>query len=88
MRIVVHIGMPKTGTTTLQNSLANSYNFLIKHGVLYPVIKGMNNNHFFLGAIVTGKPGDERTYRGVFDQNDARFEQAQKQFWNGSITRL
>lgn len=36
MRTVLHIGIPKTGTTALQTSLQNSYSILLRSGVLYP----------------------------------------------------
>lgn len=36
MRTVLHIGMPKTGTTALQTCFHKSYDTLLDHGVLYP----------------------------------------------------
>jgi len=36
MSIVLHIGMPKTGSTMLQNCLRASQAVLARHGVLYP----------------------------------------------------
>ncbi|MEM9770727.1 MAG: hypothetical protein AAF889_03855, partial [Cyanobacteria bacterium P01_D01_bin.73] len=36
MEIIVHIGMPKTGTTALQKSLAHSRELLKDNGILYP----------------------------------------------------
>jgi hypothetical protein len=36
MRVVLHIGMPKTGSTMLQNCLRASPAVLARHGVLYP----------------------------------------------------
>lgn len=45
-RLIFHIGQPKTGTTTLQGSLAASRKALLKHGVLYPRrILGVNHRH-------------------------------------------
>jgi len=36
MKIIIHIGMPKTGSTAIQRALANSRGKLISAGVLYP----------------------------------------------------
>lgn len=35
-RLVLHIGTHKTGTTSIQASLADAYDHLLQHGVLYP----------------------------------------------------
>ena len=36
MKALIHIGLPKTGSTALQISLYNSRDNLLNHGVLYP----------------------------------------------------
>lgn len=47
MRAVFHIGLPKTGTTTLQNSLHEARETLARHGILYPSLLplGHRNHH-------------------------------------------
>jgi hypothetical protein len=47
MRAVFHIGLPKTGTTTLQNSLHGASDALARHGILYPSLLpfGHRNHH-------------------------------------------
>jgi hypothetical protein len=47
MRTIFHIGLPKTGTTTLQNSLHAARGALAGHGVLYPSLEqfGHLNHH-------------------------------------------
>lgn len=80
MRIIVHIGRPKTGSTTLQRSLASSYKFLIKKRVLYPVVKNYGFNHRFLGPIITGSTSIFRTYRNIYAQDQSRFERDHVQF--------
>ena len=39
MKAIFHIGFPKTGTTTLQNSLHAARGALARHGVLYPSLE-------------------------------------------------
>ena len=46
MRIVVHCGQSKTGTTALQHSLWDVRSTLRKHGVCYPYVgHGSGRNH-------------------------------------------
>jgi hypothetical protein len=47
MRAIFHIGLPKTGTTTLQNSLHAAREALAAHGILYPSLEqfGHLNHH-------------------------------------------
>lgn len=53
MRIIVHVGMAKAGSTTLQTSLARSVDFLRDQGVLYPR-PNSDDGHSLLAPIVSG----------------------------------
>lgn len=48
-RVILHIGLHKTGTTFLQDSLAANRAALARHGVIYPEIGRANGHH----ALVT-----------------------------------
>jgi len=49
MDVFLHIGLPKTGTTTIQRFLINNKYFLYKkHGVLYPSTPLFNSGHHLL----------------------------------------
>jgi hypothetical protein len=45
MHLIVHIGMPKTGSTSIQSALSASYDFLLKNGILYPKVNIQKKNH-------------------------------------------
>ena len=47
-RVVLHVGLPKTGTTYLQEVLARHRDALREAGVLYPFVKPQA---MFLGAV-------------------------------------
>ena len=49
VRIILHIGMPKAGSTALQAALAAARRPLGKAGVLYP--KGAFNHNFLVAGI-------------------------------------
>ena len=44
MNIIVHIGLDKTGTSSLQNALVNATDALAKGGFVYPAV-GLQDNH-------------------------------------------
>lgn len=48
MHVVMHIGMPKTGSTALQRSLADNRERLRAHGILYPRLTHLRHAHHML----------------------------------------
>lgn len=61
MRLILHIGSGKTGTTSIQKALSLSRNYLTQKGVLYPEL-GNADNHNLLAASFreTGQPQPRR----------------------------
>lgn len=57
MKILLHVGLAKTGTTALQDSLIANREVLAKAGVLYPFWRASNSSH--LWASWLGKTLDE-----------------------------
>ena len=55
MKAFLHIGTPKTGTTTLQQFLDTNREQLLKHGILYPETFGLNSMGLVLGCYENGK---------------------------------
>ena len=52
MKLVLHIGHAKTGTTALQNGLYDNRDFLAQYGVLYPQPPDSTTNHGALTGVV------------------------------------
>lgn len=74
MKIIIHIGMPKTGSTAIQRALANSREKLIATGVLYPKnIEpfGTQVKHLFCKTLLC--QGDADQWRG-FPDAEAKIE--------------
>lgn len=72
--VLLHIGPPKTGTTALQNSLANARPALKAQGVLYP---GKKFSHWtpscsVLGIATTAHPADPPVPPELWDRFVAR----------------
>lgn len=53
MHLILHIGSSKTGTTSIQQALSLSRNYLAQRGVLYPKL-GNADNHNLLAASFRG----------------------------------
>jgi hypothetical protein len=50
MKLVLHIGSGKTGTTSIQKFFVNNSDRLLEHGVFYPVKRSVVPNHILLPA--------------------------------------
>ncbi len=62
MRLVLHLGLGKTGTTALQQSLSLLRPALLEHGILYPKLDSNRPDH---NAITLGLLGYEYLARGM-----------------------
>lgn len=66
MRVILHIGMPKTGTTALQTRLARNSVALRRHGILYPRVES-NISHQFLSLPLRERTGLPRELRDIYE---------------------
>ncbi|MEM9472164.1 MAG: hypothetical protein AAGA00_09405 [Pseudomonadota bacterium] len=66
MKVILHIGSGKTGTSSIQQSLTDSRGYLLKNGFLYPVLDG-DVNHNYLTA-----PFRPLTPRGMLQRYGSR----------------
>lgn len=81
MKIILHMGLRKTGTTSLQNALFASRDKLRERGVLYPHGGASRENHRLLTALF--KPADriKREVQYLFDFDRARMQRAAIDMW-------
>jgi hypothetical protein len=66
MRVVLHIGMPKSGTTAIQNTLFANRKMLKSDGVLYPAGGGLPKKHNILVRGVARYEKLPRLFRQVY----------------------
>jgi hypothetical protein len=66
MRIVLHIGSSKTGTTALQASLTRNAHYLRQHGVLYPAVRAHPISHHFMAMRLLERTGLARSIRTLY----------------------
>ncbi len=67
-RVVLHIGMPKSGTTALQHTLRANRKLLQKLGVIYPAGGGLPVNHNILVAPFLSPAKLPRIFREIYKE--------------------
>lgn len=78
MKIILHYGTAKTGTTSLQNSLFSSRNLLRDHGVLYPQCPVFKTNHHALTGLFKQKSEINSRFIKIFGNYDNLQKNAQR----------
>lgn len=81
MKVVVHFGLPKTGTTSLQTALYSSRSVLRRMGALYPDGGAGRENHKVLVALFKPTERVSRDIRSLF-QDDAHMHRAAAAEWD------
>lgn len=66
-RVILHIGMPKCGTTALQHTLRANRRLLLKKGVIYPAGGELPANHNILIAPFVPAAKLPRIFRQVYE---------------------
>lgn len=66
MRILLHIGSPKTGTTALQACMTENHALLANQGVLYPRVSSHPITHHFLSFLLRERTGLPRLFRQLY----------------------
>lgn len=79
IRVILHIGMPKSGTSALQNTLRANRDLLLKHGILYPAGGDLPKNHNILIAALAEENQLPRIFRQVYQNEPGkRFDDVRK----------
>jgi hypothetical protein len=80
MRLILHIGMPKAGSTALQTALAAARRPLRQRGILYP--KGALNQNFLIAGVA---PPDRlgRLYAQQYGDDHGAIAEDFAAFWAG-----
>lgn len=79
MRIILHIGTGKTGTSSIQESLFRAREKLLENGILYPDIPGFTNQNFLAMAAAQGVP---REYQAELGYDLETLIQESKKCWD------
>lgn len=86
-RLILHIGASKTGTTTLQQCLLNSYDMLLERGVLYPKpVHG--NKHCELTPYLLSAEEAPNWLRTTSMNDATRIKRKGRQAWNNLLQQI
>ncbi|HEY9210955.1 MAG TPA: hypothetical protein VIO56_06050 [Methylotenera sp.] len=69
MKLILHLGMPKTGSTSIQTFMAQNRDNLLALGVLYPKVNISTNNHNFISIFLNEHENIPRRYRAIYKDN-------------------
>lgn len=82
MRILLHLGSPKTGTTALQARMTGCFSELTRQGVLYPRVSSHPISHHFLSFMLREKTGLPRLFRQLYRDHPAWLARDFARDWN------
>lgn len=85
MRLILHIGMPKAGSSTLQAAFADTRRKLRRAGVLYP--RGAVNQNFLVAGIVP-PDGFGRVFRQHYAGNAGAIQSDFAGFWRNIVDAI
>lgn len=81
LRILLHIGTPKTGTTSLQSLFYNSRETLLSHGILYPEVSFFQK-HSILAVPYYAAGTMPREFRYSLGDDRDHVEELAMSYWN------
>ena len=87
MRLVLHIGMGKTGTSTLQSELAAQARMLAEHGICYPVVSRAPD-HSALNCLVRPLDRVPRQYRTTRRNDEDAMRRFGEETWSSILRRV
>ena len=82
MKLVLHIGMPKTGTSTLQQALSAQHPVLHEAGILYPIAPGTTTDHNALSCLLLPPERVQREFRSPGRWSPESLLALGNEFWN------
>jgi len=92
LRILLHVGMPKAGSTALQAALADARDRLARHGILYPRGPLISRTHNFIMAGLEERPRQmprllRNAYRDRLDEVGPDFDKWLVELRSGIASR-
>lgn len=87
MKLVCHIGTPKTASTYLQNTCQLNKDWLVRHGILYPDLKAPDANHITLFFAAAAYIHDFARHYGLHTPEDVvRFREEMSEVIGRQVT--
>lgn len=84
-KLIIHVGMPKAGSTALQSRLHSLRSDLIEQRILYPT-KTLNHNFLMAGAVPLQKL--PRIFRQHYNGNERALDSDFQDFWSTILAQV
>jgi len=81
MKLLVHFGQAKTGTTALQHTFSNQRDALARRGILYPKLEMVQHNHGLLAIGFKDPETLHPNFLRMCDGDDTRMQRVGAQAW-------
>jgi hypothetical protein len=81
MKLILHAGMPKAGSSALQATFARAHFGLLKKGVLYPLTEHVNQNFAVAGVVVFDRL--PRVYKQAYAARPQTLQPDFERYWQG-----
>jgi hypothetical protein len=88
MKLILHIGMPKAGSTALQQTFQAAAPDLLRHGICYPSGNGLPKNHNMLVCGLLAPDKLPRLFRQVYAGHEPRMRRDFKAFLSTLHNRI
>ena len=86
MKILLHAGMPKAGSTALQTTLRRAHPNLLRRGVLYPITDEGHQNFALAGVVPYSRL--PRGYKRAYLKNQEALEDDFKKYWRKIVGQV
>ena len=88
MRLILHIGSSKTGTTTVQQFFCRNHSALLAKGIFYPVRASHTAHHVLIPAGFVQQKNFQLPHNRFYMNNTRRFWSSFHSFWGGVLDDL
>src|SRR5262245_57414050 len=86
MKIILHAGMPKAGSTALQQTLRRAHSRLLRRGVLYPITTEGHQNFAVAGVVPFSRL--PRGYKRVYATKQGALDSDFKKYWGRILAQI
>ena len=86
MKLILHAGMPKAGSSALQATLTRAHYGLLSKGVLYPLTEEVNQNFAVAGVVSFDRL--PRIYKQTYAAKPEALQSDFERYWRGIVAQI
>ena len=86
MKLILHAGMPKAGSSALQATLTRAHYGLLSKGILYPLTEEVNQNFAVAGVVSFDRL--PRIYKQTYAAKPEALQSDFERYWRGIVAQI